>query len=167
MTTDYIRERLGVEKKENGAKYGALRHTIQQERWDGFITQNRDNQQLIQNMTLYKLCKTYYQHNPKVSSFGIALVKKWQVKFRDAGTTDRFHLAFQYHIFKNIKKNGQKQSQLKNSLLCKCVKANTSPIWQHVLHIQPTKVKNRKQRWLLAFKETNQNTQEVKLKKTK
>ena len=39
-----------------------------------------------------------YQHNPKVSPFGIALVKKWQIKLGDAGTIDHFDLAFQYQI---------------------------------------------------------------------
>ena len=47
----------------------------------------------------YKTCTLYkrktYKHNPKVSPFGIALVKKWQIKLRDAGTIDRFDLAFQ------------------------------------------------------------------------
>ena len=36
------------------------------------------------------------------------------MKLGDAGTTDHFGLAFQYQI-KNIKKNGQKQSQIKIS----------------------------------------------------
>ena len=31
----------------------------------------------------------------------------------DAGTIDRFGLAFEYQIFFNIKKNGQNQSQIK------------------------------------------------------
>ena len=43
---------------------------------------------------------------------GIALIKKWQVKLVDAGTIDRFGLAFQY----NIIKNGQTQSQIKNTI---------------------------------------------------
>ena len=37
-------------------------------------------------------------------------------KFRDAGTIDRFGLAFQYQINKIMKKNGQKQLQIKNSI---------------------------------------------------
>ena len=35
-----------------------------------------------------------YKRNPKVSPFGIALVKKWPIKLGDAGTIDRFSLAF-------------------------------------------------------------------------
>ena len=38
------------------------------------------------------------EQNPKVSPFGIALIKKWFIKFGDAGTIDRFGLAFQYQI---------------------------------------------------------------------
>ena len=38
---------------------------------------------------------TNIKHNPKVSPFGIALVKKWQIKL-DARTIDRFDLEFQY-----------------------------------------------------------------------
>ena len=39
-------------------------------------------------------------------------------KLRDAGTIDRFDLAFQYQILKMYikKKNGQKQSQIKNTM---------------------------------------------------
>ena len=37
------------------------------------------------------------------------------IKWGDAGTTDHFGLAFQYQIKKIIKKNGQKQSQIKNT----------------------------------------------------
>ena len=66
----------------------------------------------------YKTCTLHkrkpYKHNPKGSPFGIALVKKWQIKLGDAGTIDRFGLAFQYQIKTIIKKNGQKQSQIKN-----------------------------------------------------
>ena len=39
-----------------------------------------------------------FKHNPKVSPFGIALITKWQIKLGDAGTIDRFGLAFQYQI---------------------------------------------------------------------
>ena len=39
-----------------------------------------------------------YKHNPKVSPFGIALIKKWQIKLGDAITIDHFGLAFQYQI---------------------------------------------------------------------
>ena len=34
-----------------------------------------------------------YKHNPKVCPFGIALVKKWQIKLEAAGTIDRSGLA--------------------------------------------------------------------------
>ena len=34
----------------------------------------------------------------------------------DAGTIDHFGLAFQYQIIKIIKKNGQKQSQIQNTI---------------------------------------------------
>ena len=54
--------------------------------------------------------KHIYKHNPKVSPFGVALIKKWQIKLGDAGTIDHFGLAFQYQIKKYIKRNGQKQS---------------------------------------------------------
>ena len=56
-----------------------------------------------------------YQHNPKVSPFGIAIVKKMQIKLGDAGTFDGLGLAFQYQMktFFYIEKNGQEQSQLK------------------------------------------------------
>ena len=36
--------------------------------------------------------------------------------FGDAGTIDRFGLAFQHQIFKIRKKNGQNQLQIKNTL---------------------------------------------------
>ena len=41
--------------------------------------------------------KTYTgNHNPKVSPFGIARVKQWQIKLGNAvGTIDHFGLAFQ------------------------------------------------------------------------
>ena len=47
-------------------------------------------------------------NNPKVSPFGIALVKKRQIKLGDAGTIDRFGLAFQYQIKNIIKKEWTK-----------------------------------------------------------
>ena len=56
------------------------------------------------------------KHNPKGRLFGIALVKYWQIKLRDAGTIDHFGLAFQYQIKKNYRKNGQMQSQNKNTI---------------------------------------------------
>ena len=67
----------------------------------------------LQNPCTLQKRKTY-KHNPKVSPFGIALVKKWQIKLGDAGTIDRFDLAFQYQILKIVKNNGQTQSQIKN-----------------------------------------------------
>ena len=83
--------------------------------------------------TLYKR-KTYKQ-NPKVSPFGIAVVKKCKIKLGDAGTIDRFGLAFQYQIKTIIKKRMDK---------CNCrlkiLYNNTSAIWQHMLHIPTTKV---------------------------
>ena len=59
-----------------------------------------------------------YEQNPKVSPFGIALVKskKRQIKLGDAGTIDCFDLTFQYQITKIIKKNAQKQLQIKNTI---------------------------------------------------
>ena len=45
--------------------------------------------------------------------------KKWQINLGEAGTIDRFDLAFQYQInffFYIYKKNGQKQSQIKNTI---------------------------------------------------
>ena len=72
------------------------------------------------NTNQYKSCTLYtgktYKHNPKISPFGIALVTKWQIKLGDAGTIDRFGLAFQYQIFFNIKRNAQKHSQIKNTI---------------------------------------------------
>ena len=56
----------------------------------------------------------------------------------DAGTIDRFGLAFQYQIKKLIKKMDKNNCKLK--ILYKCIKANTSAISQHMLHILPTKV---------------------------
>ena len=38
------------------------------------------------------------------------------MKLGDAGTTDRFGLAFQYRIFFLFLKNGQKQSQITNTV---------------------------------------------------
>ena len=66
--------------------------------------------------TLHK--RKIYKYNPKVSPFGIALVKKKrQNKLADAGTIDRFGLAVQEQIKKLIKKkNGHKQLQIKHSI---------------------------------------------------
>ena len=52
-----------------------------------------------QNMHILQTLK----HNPKVSPFGIALAKKLQIKLENAGTIDRFSLAFQYQILRNTK----------------------------------------------------------------
>ena len=54
--------------------------------------------------TKRKTCK----HNPKVSPFGISLIKKRQIKLGDAGTIDRFGLAFQYQIQKIYKEEWTK-----------------------------------------------------------
>ena len=71
------------------------------------------------NSLQYKTCTFYkrktYKLNLKVSPFGIAVIKKWQIKLRDAGTIDRFSLAFQYQINFVIKNNGQKKLQIKNT----------------------------------------------------
>ena len=55
--------------------------------------------QILQKLDIqYKTCTCYkhktYKHNPKVSPFGIALIKKRQIKLRHASTTttDRFCL---------------------------------------------------------------------------
>ena len=53
----------------------------------------------IQNAHITWTCK----HNPKVSLFGIALVKNWQIKLGDADTVDRFGLACQYQFKTTIK----------------------------------------------------------------
>ena len=54
-------------------------------------------QGFCETRTLHKI----YKHNPKVSPFGIALIKKMAIKLGDAGTIDHFGLVFQYMI-KNI-----------------------------------------------------------------
>ena len=69
----------------------------------------------IQNLHIIYKSKTH-KRNPKFSPFGIALVKKWQMKLGNAGTIDRFGLAFQYQIKKYIKQDGQKQLQIKNTM---------------------------------------------------
>ena len=56
-------------------------------------------------------------------------------KLGDAGITDHFGLVFQYQIKNIIIKNGQKQSQIKNTISMLKL-ANTSAIW----HTPPTKV---------------------------
>ena len=57
-----------------------------------------------------------YKDNMKVSLFGIVLVKK-QIKLDDAGNgIDRVDMVFQYQIKTIIKQNGQKQSQIKNTI---------------------------------------------------
>ena len=61
--------------------------------------------QILHKLNIYKTCTFYkrktYKHNPKVSPFDLALVKKKKkkkkkshMKLGDAGTTDRFGLAF-------------------------------------------------------------------------
>ena len=71
------------------------------------------------NWIEYKTCTLHtrktYKHNPKGSPFGIALVNKWQIKI-DAGTIDHVGLAFQYQVYNNIQRNGQKQLQIKNTV---------------------------------------------------
>ena len=54
-----------------------------------------------------------------------------------SGTIDRFDLAFQYQITKTNKRMDKNNRKLK--ILHKCMKANTSAIWQHMLHIPPIK----------------------------
>ena len=80
----------------------------------------------------YKACTFYklktYGHNRKVSLFGIALIKKKaNIKLRNAGTIDRFDLAFQYEVKKKKKKNGQKQWQIR--ILYKCKGAGGEGGW--------------------------------------
>ena len=69
-----------------------------------------------------------YKHNPKVSPFGIDLVKKRQIKLGDAGTIDGFGLMFEYQINKEEKR--MDKNNCKSKILYKCT-ANTSTIWQH------------------------------------
>ena len=79
-----------------------------------------------------------HQNNPKVSPFGIALVKKWQIKLGHASTSDRFVLAFQYQIKKEKEKRVDKCNR-KLKILYQCIKDNTSAIWQQMLYTPPTK----------------------------
>ena len=56
---------------------------------------------VIQNMHITVHKRKIYKHHPKVSLFGIAVVKNVQfIKLGDAGTIDHFGLAFQYQIKK-------------------------------------------------------------------
>ena len=48
----------------------------------------------------------------------------------DAGTIDRFGLAFQYHITRYIYKRMDKNNR-KLQILYKCIQANTRALWQH------------------------------------
>ena len=57
----------------------------------------------------------------------------------DAGTIDRFGLAFHYQIEKHTHKNMDKNNR-KLKIPYKYIKANTGAIWQHMLHIPPTKI---------------------------
>ena len=74
------------------------------------------------NQILHKLNTTQNmhtlqaKHNLKVSPFGIALIKILQIKLGDAGTIDRFGLAFLYLFLNYKKKNGHTQSQIKNTI---------------------------------------------------
>ena len=56
-----------------------------------------------------------YKHDLKVSPFGIALVKKSKIKL-NAGTIDRFGLAFQYQIKNIYTKRMDKKMQIKNTI---------------------------------------------------
>ena len=56
-----------------------------------------------------------------------------------ASTIDHFDLAFHYQIIKIIKRRMDKNN-CKLKILYKYIKANTSAIWQHMLHIPPGKV---------------------------
>ena len=58
----------------------------------------------------------------------------------DDGTIDRFDLAFQYQIFSKEYKERMYKNNRKLKLLYKCITANTSAIWQHMLHILSAKV---------------------------
>ena len=82
----------------------------------GLVNQSSDLAQCEYFSKHAQYINVRHRHNPKVSIFGIALVKKWQIKSGDAGTVDRFGLAFQYQITKMIQKNGQKQLKIKNSI---------------------------------------------------
>ena len=83
------------------------------------IKNNKKNLKEKQIKVEYNAKHAHYidiKHNKKVSPFGIALVKKKKaIQLGDAGTSDRFGLAFEYQIKKYIKKNRQKQSQIKNT----------------------------------------------------
>ena len=81
-----------------------------------------------------------YKHNPKVSPFCrpyIALVKK--KKLGDTGTIDRFGLAFQIQIFLKYQ-NRLYNNNRKVKVLYKFLKANTSAICLHVMHIPATAI---------------------------
>ena len=60
--------------------------------------------------------KQSYKHNPKVSPFGISLIKKRQIKLEDAGTIDHSVLRFNNVLKLYIKKNAHKQSPIKNTI---------------------------------------------------
>ena len=70
----------------------------------------------------YKICTLHKCKTHKNTIWKLFLRycsgKKWQIKLGDGGTIDHFSLAFQYHyqINKIIKKNGQKQMQIKNTV---------------------------------------------------
>ena len=74
-------------------------------------------------------------------------------KLRDAGTIDHFGLAFQYQIKKIIKKNGQKQSQIKNTMKMQkgymaAYAAHTTNKNTHLLTAQNTNKQEPEQRSL-------------------
>ena len=71
------------------------------------VKPDQQQQQQQHAYTLFK--RKTYKHNPKVSTFGIAIVKKKrrQIKLGDV-TIDRFYLGFQYQINKRMGKNSRK-----------------------------------------------------------
>ena len=59
-----------------------------------------------------------YKHNPKGSPVRYCFRKnKRQIKLGDAGTIDRFGLAFQFQIFKKYKKKKNELKQLQIKIL--------------------------------------------------
>ena len=96
----------------------------------------------VQNSTLYTNIKHINIIRKLVPSE--LLRKKWQIKLRDAGTIGHFDPLVQYQFTKNRKIDKRKHKNISKLKilgigLYKCIKATTSAIWQHVLHI-PTKV---------------------------
>ena len=95
---------------------------------------------LIQYKT--NACFTNVKHINIIRKLALSILlsykKLLQIKLGDAGTIDRFGLAFQYQINKILKKRMDKNNR-KLKILYKRIKANTSAIWQNMLHISPTK----------------------------